>query len=128
MQAQAAMEDDQIKSSLVSRNITVRGKRTSVRLEPEMWNALRDISARERCSIHELCSLIAARKNAASSLTASIRVFIVLYFRAAATEEGHRKAGHGHFENMAARARICMQSIRSPAGRMKATERAEAYG
>ena len=29
------------KSSLVSRNITVLGRRTSVRLEPEMWRELK---------------------------------------------------------------------------------------
>ncbi|MEE8123006.1 MAG: hypothetical protein V3T93_02770, partial [Alphaproteobacteria bacterium] len=31
-----------------------------------------------------------------SSLTAALRVFIMLYFRTAATEEGHAEAGHGN--------------------------------
>jgi len=92
------------KSSLVSRNITVLGKRTSVRLEPEMWKELKSISKREECSIHDLCSLIALRKSENTSLTAAIRVFLMLYFRAAVTEEGHVKAGHGSFENMKRRA------------------------
>lgn len=92
------------KSSLVSRNITVLGKRTSVRLEPEMWRELKGISARERCSIHDLCSLISLRKGKKTSLTAAIRVFLMLYYRAAATDEGHVKAGHGNFENMKRRA------------------------
>lgn len=91
-------------STLVSRNITVNGKRTSVRLEPEMWRAIKEISARENCSIHELCSLIAFRKNKRTSLTAAIRVFLMLYFRAATTEEGHGKAGHGSFDSMKRRA------------------------
>jgi hypothetical protein len=30
-----------------------------------------------------------------SSLTAAVRVFILAYFMAAATEEGHASAGHG---------------------------------
>lgn len=34
-------EQDETKSTLVSRNITVCGRRTSVRLEPEMWLAIR---------------------------------------------------------------------------------------
>jgi predicted DNA-binding ribbon-helix-helix protein len=34
------------------------------------------------------------RGRAQSSLTAAIRVFLLDYFRAAATEEGHRRAGH----------------------------------
>lgn len=92
------------KSSLVSRNITVLARRTSVRLEPEMWCELKNISERERCSIHDLCSLISLRKNKRTSLTAAIRVFLMLYFRSAATENGHEKAGHGDFQNMKRRA------------------------
>lgn len=92
------------KSSLVSRNITVLGKRTSVRLEPEMWRELKNISDREHCSIHDLCSLISLRKNKRTSLTAAIRVFLMLYFRAASTDTGHERAGHGDFENMKRRA------------------------
>lgn len=93
-------------SSLISRNVTVLGHRTSVRLEPEMWSAIKDISRRERCSVHELCSLIQLRKLDITSLTAAIRVFIMLYYRAAATEEGHTKAGHGCFHSMKRRAKI----------------------
>lgn len=92
------------KSSLVSRNVTILGKRTSVRLEPDMWRELKNISKREECTIHDLCSLISLRKAENTSLTAAIRVFLMLYFRAAATEQGHQKAGHGDFENMKRRA------------------------
>lgn len=94
------------KSSLLSRNITVLGKRTSVRLEPEMWRELKNISVRERCTTHDLCSLIALRKNERTSLTAAIRVFLMLYFRAASTENGHARVGHGNFENMKRRAGV----------------------
>lgn len=92
-------------STLVSRNITVLGRRTSVRLEPEMWSSLREIARREKCKIHDICSLIQMRKNPNTSLTAAIRVFLMLYYRAAATEEGHTKAGHGNFNFMVQRAR-----------------------
>lgn len=95
---------DGLGSTLVSRNITVSGRRTSVRLEPEMWRALKEISSRENCSIHELCSLISFRKNRRTSLTAAIRVFLMLYFRAATTDDGHTKAGHGSFDSMKRRA------------------------
>lgn len=82
-------------SSLVSRNLLINGKRTSARLEPDMWSALFDIVRREGRSAHELCSLIDEHKPSDCSLTAAIRVFIMAYFRAAATEEGHARAGHG---------------------------------
>ncbi len=105
---QEVVENENIKAesktSLVSRNITVMGRRTSVRLEPEMWQALKEISIRENCSIHDLCTLVSVRKNLRSSLTASIRVFLMLYFRAAATEEGHYRAGHGNLQSMMQRA------------------------
>lgn len=100
------INDFERKSTLVSRNITVLGKRTSMRLEPEMWTALRDISRRERCKIHDLCSLVAMRKNSDTSLTAAIRVFLMLYYKASSTEEGHRRSGHGDFAHMLARARV----------------------
>lgn len=71
-----------------------------------MWVALREIAKREGCSIHDVCSLIGVRKNENTSLTAAIRVFLMLYFRSASTEAGHQSAGHGNFEDMKKRARI----------------------
>ncbi|MGQ0526725.1 MAG: ribbon-helix-helix domain-containing protein [Alphaproteobacteria bacterium] len=94
------------KSSLVSRNITVSGRRTSIRLEREMWQSLHDISAREKCTVHNICTLVDLRKRPATTLTAAIRVFIMLYFRAASTKEGHVRAGHGDFEFMKQRAGV----------------------
>jgi len=110
-----ALGENEVKTTLLSRNITVQGRRTSVRLEPEMWNALYDIAKRESCSIHDICSLIHMRKNPKTSLTAGIRVFLMLYFRAAATEEGHARAGHGNFEFMKNRAGLNNATMRKPA-------------
>jgi predicted DNA-binding ribbon-helix-helix protein len=83
------------RSTLVSRNVTASGHRTSVRLEPAMWNGLTEICRRERATMHIVCSAIAQQKPDDTSLTAAIRVFIMSYYRAAATEEGHAKSGHG---------------------------------
>ena len=80
---------------LIPVNVTISGRRTSVRLEKEMWQALHEIAKREQCTIHDVCTLISLRKKRFSSLTSSIRVFVVLYFKAASTENGHEKAGHG---------------------------------
>ena len=93
-----------VKTTMLSRNINVLGHRTSIRLEKEMWESLKSIATREGCSVHDICSLIQVCKRQNSSLTAAIRVFIMLYYKAAATEEGHRAAGHGNFENMKRRA------------------------
>ncbi|HEX9448403.1 MAG TPA: ribbon-helix-helix domain-containing protein, partial [Dongiaceae bacterium] len=80
--------------AMVARNVTVAGRRTSVRLEPEMWESLQEITTRETITLHQLCTEI-ARQRGLSSLTAAIRAYALAYFRAAATERGHRAAGHG---------------------------------
>ena len=84
------------RSTLVSRNVTISGHRTSVRLEPEMWSGLTEICRREGGSLHEICTVVALRKGENTSLTAAIRVFVMAYYRAASTEDGHTKAGHGY--------------------------------
>lgn len=66
-----------------SRNIRLDGKRTSIRLETALWEALEDIGEREAKSIGELCAIIADRRTG-SNLTASVRLFIIAYFRLAA--------------------------------------------
>jgi len=81
-------------SSLVSRNITVSGHRTSMRLEPAMWDALQEVARREAKTINDICTMVDERRRE-SSLTAALRVYIVAYFRAAATEHPHLRAGHG---------------------------------
>ena len=106
MQTGSNKSSTEAKSTLVSKNININGRRTSIRLEPEMWTALHEIAARENCTMHDICGLVHARKSENTSLTAAIRVFIMLYFRAACTERGHEKAGHGNFEYMRARARM----------------------
>ena len=56
-----------------------------------MWDALHEICAREGRSVHEICTEIDRRRNQ-SGLTAGVRVYILTYFREAATEDGHARA------------------------------------
>jgi len=77
------------------RNVSVRGRRTSIRLEPQIWDTLAEICRREFCTPHDVCSHVAASKLPQGSLASSLRVFILDYFRVSATEDGHRRAGHG---------------------------------
>src|ERR1700691_2062263 len=74
---------DKSPSSLVIRNVIVAGHRTSVRLEPTMWEALHDIARRMGVTIHDVVTQI-DRHRTASSLTAAIRVHIVDFYRRAA--------------------------------------------
>ena len=80
-----------IMSSLIIRNVRVRGKRTSVRLEQAMWDALLEISGREDRTIDEICTRVSENRRE-TGFTASLRVYILDYFRDAlrASEKGGR--------------------------------------
>ena len=93
-------------SRLVNRNVTMAHGRTSMRLEPELWDALDELCARERMGLRDVVGQAgsALDKGGASveggaldegGRTSAVRVHILQYFRAAATEAGHRAAGHG---------------------------------
>ncbi len=77
-------------STLINRNIVVAGHRTSMRLEPEMWDALTEICAREKCSVKEICTLIDSSRGS-SSLTSAVRVFVLAYFRFAAANSNQKQ-------------------------------------
>ena len=81
------------RSALVKRSIKVRGCRTSIRLEPQILDMLAEVCRRESCTIEDVCCHVAGLGY--GSLASSLRVFILDYFHASATEGGHRNAGHG---------------------------------
>jgi predicted DNA-binding ribbon-helix-helix protein len=80
-------------SSLSIRNVVVAGHRTSVRLEPLMWESLRDIARRRDIGLNELVTEIDGRRDGLG-LTAAIRVYIVDFYRRALT--GQRAAAVHH--------------------------------
>jgi len=76
-----------MKNSLISKNVTVNGRRTSLRLERASWLALEDICKFEKLTLHVLCSMIEQQRQG-SSRTSAVRAFIVSYFRKAAIDAG----------------------------------------
>ena len=66
-----------------------------MRLEPEIWDALGEICSREHLKLGELVRKVDAEPDAGGGRTSAMRCYAFRYFRAAATEEGHRNAGHG---------------------------------
>jgi predicted DNA-binding ribbon-helix-helix protein len=84
-------DPDRTSSSLVIHTVVVGAHRTTIRLEPQMWDALKDIAQRRRMTIHDLVTSIAEARSA-SSLTAAIRVYIVDFYRAAASAEMQPRA------------------------------------
>jgi predicted DNA-binding ribbon-helix-helix protein len=81
-------------SRLVNRNVVAERGRTSMRLEPELWNMLSEICKREAQDMSTLLRQIEAAGHTGGR-TSAVRVFITNYFRNAATEVGHAEAGHG---------------------------------
>ena len=94
-------------SCLVNRNVTALRGRTSMRLEPELWAALEEICARESLTLAEVVKQI-EQLGHPGGRTSAVRVHLLAYFRRAATESGHRIAGHGGREMPAERAQTGM--------------------
>lgn len=66
-------------SKLKKRNIHVGEKKTSVTLEPLVWELLHDIAIAQKCHVNDLCSFIDERKNKDASLASAIRIFVMAY-------------------------------------------------
>ena len=81
-------------SRLINRNVVAERGRTSMRLEPELWEALLEICGREGQDMSSLVRKVEQHGHAGGR-TSAVRVFVLSYFRTAATEDGHHAAGHG---------------------------------
>ena len=72
-------------SRLINRNVIARSGRTSMRLEPELWDALQDICLRETITLRDLVQRIeyddAQVGPHPGGRTSAIRVYLVTYFR-----------------------------------------------
>ena len=72
-------------SRLVNRNVIATSGRTSMRLEPELWDALQEICQCETITLSDLIQRIEQRGHPGGR-TSAIRVYVVTYFRAAAMQ------------------------------------------
>lgn len=87
-------------SRLINRNVTALRGRTSMRLEPELWDALGEICQRENVTLADLIKEI-ERRGHPGGRTSAVRVHVMRYFREAANEIGHSTAGHGALDALA---------------------------
>lgn len=62
------------------RNVKIDRRRTSVSLESHLWQGLLDVCERETIGIDALCTEVDRRRRR-SSMSSSLRVFLLLYFR-----------------------------------------------
>jgi len=82
-------------SRLINRNVVAGSGRTSMRLEPELWDALMEICEREGQDISSVVRRIETTGAGEGGRTSAVRVFLIGYYRAAATDAGHAAVGHG---------------------------------
>jgi predicted DNA-binding ribbon-helix-helix protein len=80
--------------SNVPRSVRIGGRRTSMRLETQFWEALRDVAERERSDVGEICTRIAKRSRNAN-LSSAVRVAMVDYYRELALRQDAVPVSHG---------------------------------
>jgi len=78
---------------LVSYGIRSAQGRTTLRLEPEFWETLGEIAAREGVSKAAILREIDATRGSYGR-TSACRTYVLQYCRSAMTDAGHAKAGH----------------------------------
>lgn len=85
-------QQKQRSSSLELRDIRVSGRHTTVRLEAEMWEALKEIAAQNRVTVNQLVTKIDQSRNT-GNLTSAIRVHVAEFYRRhpkiSRTQHGH---------------------------------------
>jgi predicted DNA-binding ribbon-helix-helix protein len=62
-------------------SLTLRGHRTSVTLEPEFWQAFRDIAHNKDIAINVLAAQIDASREQDVGLASAIRVYVLQFYR-----------------------------------------------
>ncbi|WP_342236952.1 ribbon-helix-helix domain-containing protein [Inquilinus sp. OTU3971] len=65
-----------------TRNVTIGGVRSTIRLEEAFWEALEEILKREGLTLNDLVTRISDRQSARGNLSSAVRVFIHSYFYA----------------------------------------------
>jgi predicted DNA-binding ribbon-helix-helix protein len=74
------------KSSIAKRSIVFKDKKTSVSLEDEFWNALKEIAGKRAVHISDLVAAIDEQRGHAN-LSSALRLFVLDYYQ--------RPAPHG---------------------------------
>ena len=69
-----------LKSSVTKRSIVIAGHKTSVSVEDEFWNSLKEIASERNMSLAELVRAIDANRQHAN-LSSAIRLFVLGVYR-----------------------------------------------
>lgn len=69
-----------MKSPVVKRSIVIAGHKTSVSLEDDFWEALKEIAVRRKATLSDLVANIDASRTQ-GNLSSAIRLFVLDHFR-----------------------------------------------
>jgi predicted DNA-binding ribbon-helix-helix protein len=70
-----------MKSTIIKRSIVLKGHKTSVSLETEFWEGLREIACAQKIKLTELAQQVDERRQG-NNLSSAIRVFVFNHLRA----------------------------------------------
>ncbi|MCB4770900.1 ribbon-helix-helix domain-containing protein [Ancylobacter sp. Lp-2] len=70
-----------MKSPVVKRSIVIAGHKTSVSLEDQFWDALKEIAAEKRSTLSDIVASIDSGRNQ-GNLSSAIRLFVLAHYRA----------------------------------------------
>jgi predicted DNA-binding ribbon-helix-helix protein len=74
------------RSAIIKRSIELHGHKTSVSLEDQFWDGLREIAEKKRTPLPMLLQTIDAQRGLAN-LSSAIRVYVLEFHRAASAAE-----------------------------------------
>jgi predicted DNA-binding ribbon-helix-helix protein len=87
-----------MKSTIIKRSIVVAGHKTSVSLEDQFWNGLKEIASKRGVTMSDLIAGINYDREH-SNLSSALRLFVLGFYRdAVASEVGHQKADNSNRE------------------------------
>lgn len=102
------------KMPLSSRTMPIDGRPLPLTLHRVTWQSLEEIAKIEHISLQSLVQIVDDARNPGTDLTTSLEVLAIAYFRDAATEAGHRHAGHGAGRAVARHLATILGGIRRP--------------
>jgi len=93
-----------MKSVVIKRSVLINGCKTSISLEDEFWDALREIAEHDKLGLSRLLEQIDQARNNIN-LSSAIRVFVFRHFRALGKKKPSAEPAGRPGDNSALRAR-----------------------
>jgi predicted DNA-binding ribbon-helix-helix protein len=78
-----------MQTSLVNRSIRIAGRNTSIALEREFWDALREIAGRRDVTVPALLAVIDSQQRR-GPLSSAVRLFVLGFYRDQILEQERR--------------------------------------